>query len=81
MTYISNFKDIIPIMQSVLSAYVEWSMEVLELCKEFKSRGVVAIDIACGDMEPGIEHQDMHTRAFQVNTSKVYKSYTVKNCY
>ncbi|XP_055995893.1 adenosine deaminase-like isoform X2 [Ostrea edulis] len=44
----------------------EWSMEVLELCKEFQSRGVVAIDIACGDLEPGIEHEEMHTRAFQL---------------
>ncbi|XP_062568912.1 adenosine deaminase-like isoform X2 [Saccostrea cucullata] len=44
----------------------EWSMEVFELCKEFKSRGVVAIDIACGDLAPGVEHEELHTSAFKL---------------
>lgn len=44
----------------------EWSNEVLELCKEFKPRGVVAIDIACGDLDPDVPHKELHTRAFQL---------------
>lgn len=42
-------------------------MEIVELCKEFKSRGVVAIDIAGDDFEPGVEPNDcLHKQAFKV---------------
>lgn len=45
----------------------EWSMEIVELCKEFKSRGVVAIDIAGDDFEPGVEPNEcLHKQAFKV---------------
>ena len=29
-----------------LSCFLEWSHEVVELCKEFRGQGVVAIDLA-----------------------------------
>ncbi|KAL4218106.1 hypothetical protein ACF0H5_022842 [Mactra antiquata] len=36
----------------------DWSKEVLELCKEFKDQGVVAIDIAGQEFEPGKHYDD-----------------------
>lgn len=49
----------------------EWSMEIVELCKEFKSRGVVAIDIAGDDFEPGVEPNEcLHKQAFKVLIQK-----------
>lgn len=45
----------------------DWSMEIAELCKEFKSRGVVAIDLAGDDFEPGVEPDEcLHKQAFKV---------------
>lgn len=61
-------KDFGIIVKSILCCVVHepnWSNEVVELCKEFQSRGVVAIDITCGDLDPKIHNKELHTRAFQ----------------
>jgi len=45
----------------------EWSLEIVTLCKEFKSHGVVAIDLAGDDFEPGVEPKEcLHKQAFKV---------------
>lgn len=44
----------------------EWSAEILELCKEFKDRGVVAIDSAGKDFDPGKDPSECeHKKAFK----------------
>ncbi|KAL5013266.1 hypothetical protein ScPMuIL_007536 [Solemya velum] len=49
----------------------EWSLEVAQLCKEYKADGVVAIDIAGEDFEPGKDPKEcLHKQAF----TEAYKS-------
>ena len=45
--------------------FLDWSMEVAHLCKDFAGRGVVAMDIAGVPRRPifDIKH---HVKAFQV---------------
>lgn len=44
----------------------EWSFEIVALCKEFKSHGVVAIDLAGEDFKPGVEPNEcLHKQAFK----------------
>lgn len=44
----------------------QWSLEVADLCIEFKSEGVVAIDIAGDDFAPGVEPDEcLHKQAFK----------------
>ena len=52
-----------------LSKYIllEWSKEILELCKEFKNKGVVAMDLAGQEFHPGVDPDECaHRRAFVV---------------
>lgn len=44
---------------------VDWSMDVVELCKKYRKDGVVAIDLA-GDESLNCESYPGHKRAFEV---------------
>lgn len=44
---------------------VDWSMDVVELCKKYRKDGVVAIDLA-GDESLNCESYSGHKRAFEV---------------
>lgn len=50
----------------LLIVIVDWSMEVVELCKKYCKDGVVAIDLA-GDESLSCENTG-HRRAFEVRT-------------
>lgn len=43
---------------------VDWSMDVVELCKKYRKDGVVAIDLA-GDESMNCESYPGHKRAFE----------------
>lgn len=51
----------------MLIVTVDWSMEVVELCKKYCKDGVVAIDLA-GDELMDCESYPGHKRAFEVRT-------------
>ena len=47
--------------------FTEWSREILELCKENKDKGVVAMDLAGQEFHPGVDPDDCaHRQAFVV---------------
>lgn len=43
----------------------EWSMDVVELCKKYRNKGVVAIDLA-GDESLNCEAYPEHRKAYEV---------------
>ena len=48
--------------------FSDWSKEVLDLCKEFKGKGVVGIDLAGQEFHPGAHSDDCaHKKAFIVS--------------
>jgi len=50
-----------------LSFVPEWAPEVLELCKEFRDQGVVGIDLAGLEFEPGTPAEECALKkVFQV---------------
>lgn len=53
---------------------VDWSMDVVELCKKYRKDGVVAIDLA-GDESLNCESHPGHKRAFEVrkHTHSLYE--------
>lgn len=46
--------------------FSEWSLEILSLCKEFSSDGVVGIDLAGDEIQGGIPAMKGHIKAFKV---------------
>lgn len=61
-------------------AAVDWSMEVVELCKKYSKDGVVAIDLA-GDESLDCKSYPGHKRAFEVrnHTSFIWAARNLKN--
>lgn len=45
---------------------LEWSLEILSLCKEFSSDGVVGIDLAGDEIQGEIPAMKGHINAFKV---------------
>ena len=46
--------------------FLEWSLEILSLCKEFSSDGVVGIDLAGDEIQGEIPAMKGHINAFKV---------------
>lgn len=52
----------------------EWSKEIVELCKDYKDKGVVAMDLAGQEFHPGVDPDDCaHRQAFM--EAKIYGIY------
>ena len=47
--------------------FLEWSLEILSLCKEFSSDGVVGIDLAGDEILGEIPAMRGHINAFKVH--------------
>lgn len=56
-------------MTGMLIFAVDWSMEVVELCKKYHKEGVVGIDLA-GDESMNCESYPGHKRAYEVTNVK-----------